>query len=153
MASRVVFLRVEVEAPDATYDPMAELSDVATWADSCLNQGNITCHSTVYAQAEHLMMDEAERGLSAQPAALGGRELSRACSTAFAEAPCPNCLEPLTTHPNNGCVLAAMIQVIRERGSLASDDLTEIHRDTDTDALWEDLGPVIDRLEAGGYTA
>ncbi len=66
---------------------------------------------------------------------------------------CPNCQSPVANHPENGCVLAALIQVIREREALPETRLRKIHQGTDVDLLWRDLGPVIDRLEEGNYVA
>lgn len=66
---------------------------------------------------------------------------------------CPNCRQPVADHPENGCVLAALIQVIREREAMSEEKLRELHASTDTDQLWEDLGPLVDRLEEGEYSA
>jgi hypothetical protein len=66
---------------------------------------------------------------------------------------CPNCQSNVANHPENGCVLAALIQVIREREVIPERRLRTIHGATDVDRLWGDLGQVIDRLEEGGYAA
>lgn len=65
---------------------------------------------------------------------------------------CPNCFDPIEGHPDSACVLNALIQVVRERGDLTEEQLRALHRDANVDVLWEDLGPVIDRLQAGGYS-
>lgn len=65
---------------------------------------------------------------------------------------CPNCLTTAVKHhPENGCVLAALIQVLREREELPERTLLSLHAKTDVDALWDDLGPILDKLEDGGY--
>jgi len=65
---------------------------------------------------------------------------------------CPNCLAPVANHPDTACVLGALIALIRDRQSVPERRLRKIHADTDVDAMWEDIGPVIDKLEAGGYS-
>ena len=65
--------------------------------------------------------------------------------------PCPNCLLPVDGHPENGCVLATFIQVIRERGNLSEKQLRELHHNTDVKALWSRLGPILDDLEEGVF--
>lgn len=66
---------------------------------------------------------------------------------------CPNCAGiPAQEHPQNGCVLAALIEVVRDRGEMSATDLAQLLANTDADALWNDLGPIVDTLEAGGYT-
>lgn len=66
---------------------------------------------------------------------------------------CPNCGGNVANHPEDGCVLAALIQVIRERQSKSEPRLRKLHAKVDVDALWEDLGRVIDKLEDGAYSA
>jgi hypothetical protein len=56
---RILYLRVEVETPGATYDPMLSLSDVATWAECGLNEGDVKSRVTAYDSAEHIVLDEA----------------------------------------------------------------------------------------------
>lgn len=63
---------------------------------------------------------------------------------------CPNCGKPVAGHPENGCLLAALIGVIQDRGVTRRRALT-LHANADVDALWSDLGPVIDRLQDGKY--
>lgn len=65
---------------------------------------------------------------------------------------CPNCQASVANHPDTACVLGALIALIRDRQSVSERRLRKIHADTDVDAMWEDLGPVIDKLEAGGYS-
>jgi len=57
----------------------------------------------------------------------------------------------LRDHPENGCVLATLVQAIRERGNVDEEKLLQMHATTDVSALWEDLGPIIDKLEHGEY--
>jgi hypothetical protein len=64
---------------------------------------------------------------------------------------CPNCGEPVAGHPDTGCVLNALVQIIRERGEIPEVKVRKIHREVDVDALWEELGPVVDRLQEGVF--
>ena len=66
---------------------------------------------------------------------------------------CPNCGGNVANHPEDGCVLAALIQVIRERQSMSEKELRKLHANADVDALWDDLGRIIDKLEEGNYSA
>ena len=66
---------------------------------------------------------------------------------------CPNCCtNPIVDHPENSCVLGAFIQIVRERANLTEEQVLALHRDANADQLWDDIGPIIDRLEAGHYT-
>ena len=65
---------------------------------------------------------------------------------------CPNCGGYAANHPEDGCVLAALIQVIRERQSMSEAKLRKIHAGTVVDVLWDDLGRIIDKLEDGTYS-
>jgi hypothetical protein len=64
---------------------------------------------------------------------------------------CPNCGEPVAGHPDTSCTLYGLMQIVRERGNLPEAKVQKIHREVDVDALWEELGPVIDRLEDGAF--
>lgn len=64
---------------------------------------------------------------------------------------CPCCGEPVEDHPDNGCVLNTLLGVLRDRGSLEEADILDLHAKCDVDALWQDLGRIIDRLEDGRY--
>jgi len=64
---------------------------------------------------------------------------------------CPNCGGSVKNHPQNGCALAVLIGVIQDRGTVAGRTLTELHARVDPDALWQDLGKLVDRLENGDY--
>lgn len=64
---------------------------------------------------------------------------------------CPNCGGLVKDHPQDGCVLAALIGVIRDRGGMKERALTNLHASTDADHLWDDVGRIVDQLEAGGY--
>lgn len=66
---------------------------------------------------------------------------------------CPNCTSPVVDHPENGCVLAALIQCIRDRGSKTPKQVTKLHEKCDADALWNRVGPIVDMLEAGVFSA
>ena len=64
---------------------------------------------------------------------------------------CPNCSVPVKTHTHNGCVLHELMCVISDRGNLTKKEVRAIHAYVDADALWNDLGAIVDRLEEGGY--
>lgn len=63
---------------------------------------------------------------------------------------CPNCLRPIT-ELDNGCVLHAFIGVLRDRGNKPDATLRSLQRNCNVDQLWDDIGPILDSLEAGGY--
>ena len=75
---------------------------------------------------------------------------------------CPNCGAKALNHPENGCILATLWRVIAERESASEEDgvlptdpaewLAERIATTDTDTLWDALGPVIDRLQDGQFS-
>ena len=67
-------------------------------------------------------------------------------------ATCPNCGCPVEGHPNNACVLAALIGVVRDRENLTEDELLALHRNACVDVMWDDIGPILDRLEEGFYS-
>lgn len=65
---------------------------------------------------------------------------------------CPNCEDPVLTHSENGCILAALIGVVSDRGNTSAEKLQELHASCDVDELWHRLGPIIDDLEAGVFS-
>lgn len=65
---------------------------------------------------------------------------------------CPCCSAPVSQHPENGCVLYTLIQVLGQRGALTASELAQVHADCDVDTLWSDIGPVLDKLEVGHYS-
>lgn len=64
---------------------------------------------------------------------------------------CPNCGGTVAHHPEDGCVLAALIQVIREREVMSERRLRTLHASTDVDRLWDRIGPIADALEEGAF--
>jgi hypothetical protein len=66
---------------------------------------------------------------------------------------CPLCGGNVARHREDGCILAALIEVIRERDAISEQCLRRIHAHADVDALWVDLGQIIDKLEDGKYSA
>lgn len=64
---------------------------------------------------------------------------------------CPNCGADVVGHKENGCALATLIGVVRDRGNKTQAELHRLHADVDSDALWNDLGKIVDRLEDGEY--
>lgn len=63
---------------------------------------------------------------------------------------CPNCGGPLD-HPENGCVLASLIQIIRERQEHSVRKVNDLHANCDVDRLWDDVGSIVNRLAQGNY--
>ncbi len=67
--------------------------------------------------------------------------------------PCPNCAGDIDKHLESGCVLGALISVIKDRGEHTEEQLKALTHDCDVDRLWEDLGPIIDSLASGAYSS
>lgn len=65
---------------------------------------------------------------------------------------CPNCFKPIKTHKNNGCVLKALMVVLNGRGGKTRKELNKLHAKCNADALWDELGPIIDRLGDGEFS-
>jgi hypothetical protein len=65
---------------------------------------------------------------------------------------CPNCAQPVIGHERNGCVLYAFIELLNDRDTKTRRQLESIHRNCNVDAMWNDIGPILDRLETGGYS-
>ncbi len=66
---------------------------------------------------------------------------------------CPNCNSPVRDHQENGCVLAALTTVLRDRGEHSARKLQSLHANCDADALWNDVGRIVDKLGEGGYSS
>lgn len=65
---------------------------------------------------------------------------------------CPNCFQaPVVGHPENSCVLAALIQCLRDREKTDEARLQHLHANCDVAQLWDSLGPILDALEDGDY--
>lgn len=58
---------------------------------------------------------------------------------------CCNCMEP-SPHPDNGCVLHALLTVLRDRETHSESQLEIIYIKCDVDRLWDQLGGIIDDL-------
>lgn len=65
--------------------------------------------------------------------------------------PCPNCTLHVG-HDENGCLLATLMGVVRSREELTEAQIYELWARCDVDALWDDIGGIIDALEAGEYS-
>lgn len=63
---------------------------------------------------------------------------------------CPNCARPVD-HPDDGCVLGSLIQVIREREVMSESKLRKLHSATNADSLWTEVGKIVDQLESGEF--
>jgi hypothetical protein len=66
-------------------------------------------------------------------------------------AKCPNCCAEIDTHPRDECILYVFMTVLRDRGNLDDEQLAEIHANCAVDMMWDDIGPILDRLEEGYY--
>ena len=69
---------------------------------------------------------------------------------------CPNCGEPVSKPSTgeiqvDGCVLHALIGVVRDRGNVSERKLRKMHSQVDVDHLWDRVGRIVDDLEAGYY--
>lgn len=64
---------------------------------------------------------------------------------------CPNCGKPIG-HEQNGCLLATLIEVLKERGEHTEEARRRIWAECDPDALWDDLGTIVDKLGESQYT-
>jgi hypothetical protein len=65
---------------------------------------------------------------------------------------CPGCGQHnVNNHPEDGCVVASLIRVIRDRGDLNDSVVNRIHAALDVDAVWDVIGELIDDIQAGRY--
>lgn len=65
---------------------------------------------------------------------------------------CPNCYVPIADHTEKGCVLAALIGVLRERGTYSEEELRYLHEKCNVDVLWDNLvGRIVDKLGDGDF--
>lgn len=64
---------------------------------------------------------------------------------------CPNCGDPVG-HAANGCVLETLFDVVRNRQTLTEAELQALWTKANIDQIWDDIGPILDRLEAGDYS-
>ena len=65
---------------------------------------------------------------------------------------CPNCNDPIVGHAENGCVLAALMGVLSDRGGHTDKQMRKLWANVDTDALWNRLGVIVDELGEGEYS-
>jgi hypothetical protein len=69
----------------------------------------------------------------------------------MSEIKCNNCCQPHTEF-TDVCILESLLGVsVLGRESLTMEQARSILIETDVYALWNDLGPIIDRLEDGKY--
>lgn len=64
---------------------------------------------------------------------------------------CPNCGGYVANHPEDGCILGAMIQAVRDRDVMPERRLRALHASTNVDRLWDRIGPILDDLEEGAF--
>ena len=64
---------------------------------------------------------------------------------------CPNCGSIVSDHPENGCVLAALMSVLRDRGTHEPGQIERIHARCDVDRFWHEVGLLVDRLGEGAF--
>lgn len=78
---------------------------------------------------------------------------------------CPNCCQQelqfskgitseagLFGHPDNSCALYLLAQQAYERETIEPAALFDLMVNCDPDALWDTLGPVVDRFENGAFS-
>lgn len=63
---------------------------------------------------------------------------------------CPNCLGEHEI-PEEPCLLGALVAVLVSSERLSPAVALERMRKANADHLWDDLGPIVDRLMAGEY--
>lgn len=63
---------------------------------------------------------------------------------------CCNCMEP-SPHPDNECVLHALLTVLRERETHSEEELEKIYINCNVDLLWNELGRIVNDLGNGRY--
>ena len=67
---------------------------------------------------------------------------------------CPNCMMTFTRkrpHPENGCVLAAIAQCAKDRGTSPA-EVDRLHAKADSDAFWNQAGKLVDAFENGEFS-
>lgn len=64
---------------------------------------------------------------------------------------CPNCGSLVSDHPENGCLLATLMSVLRERGTHEPGQIERIHARCDVDRMWQEVGELVDRLGEGAF--
>lgn len=63
---------------------------------------------------------------------------------------CPNCGLPVG-HEEDGCVLASLMRVVRDRGEHTDEEILRLWANCHADLLWDDIGPIVTRLGLGRY--
>ena len=66
---------------------------------------------------------------------------------------CPNCTRNIVGHEPNGCVLEALMSVLRDRGGHTDKQMRKLWANVDVDALWNAIGPIVDDLGEGVFTS
>lgn len=64
---------------------------------------------------------------------------------------CPNCGGSVIDHPEDGCVLAALMTVLRDRGTHDQAALQRIHAQCDVESLWRSVDALVDQLAEGRF--
>lgn len=55
-------------------------------------------------------------------------------------------------HAMNGCMLVTLVSIVCDRGEKTEDELYRLFVDCDSEALWDALAPVINKLEDGEFS-
>lgn len=66
---------------------------------------------------------------------------------------CPNCSKPLNEHTSTDCILAFLIGLVEERGQHTPSQLRQLTLKCDTDQLWSEVIPLVDRLAEGEFSS
>jgi hypothetical protein len=65
---------------------------------------------------------------------------------------CPNCGDEHAELPSAPCLLAVLLGlIVHDRETMTHEQAQAALAKVDVDALWTDLGPILDRLEDGAY--
>ena len=65
---------------------------------------------------------------------------------------CPNCSCDVEKHPDNGCVLNALIGIVRARQTHSEELLQDLMAHCDHVVLWDFISPLADQLAAGRFS-
>jgi hypothetical protein len=65
---------------------------------------------------------------------------------------CPNCGHELNeVHDACQCVLAVFASILEDREEIPGSAIDKRVEECNVDQLWNDLGPIIDKFQEGGY--
>lgn len=68
-------------------------------------------------------------------------------------ATCGNCLSPIENHPENGCIVGALFQVLHDRGEMETSEIHRLHALCNVDRLLNEIDLLVDELADGDFSA